>query len=882
MHLHAGARLGPYEILDSLGAGGMGEVYRARDSRIGREVAVKILPEAYRLDRDRLHRFEQEARSAGALDHPNLVSIHDVGTHEGTPYIVMELLKGETLREKMSHPIAPRKAIDYAAQIASGLAAAHQEGIVHRDLKPENIVITRDGRVKILDFGLAKLRGSHEPLDSAAETAHRDTRTGTILGTASYMSPEQVRGADTDARSDIFALGTILHEMLSGSSPFHRASGADTMSAILRDDPPSIPASVQLHPALQRVVHRCLEKSPEERFQSARDLAFALREIEDELRAAVSSPALEVRAPRGRVPLLLASLGVAVVVIVSLLVLRRPPSSDLPAQTPLAEPSRRNMIIVLPFENLGDPADSFFAAGVTEEITSRLASVRDLGVISRTTAVEYNRKGKTLKQLGQDLGVDYVLEGTVRWDRSGDQVRVTPQLIRVADDTHLWAERYDRKLEKIFEVQSNIAEEVIRQLNVTLRGHERSAITAKPTDNTEAYEAFLRAQSMSGYEIRSARSAIALLERAVRLDPQFAVAHAVLGLRNGAMYHHGFDRTPACLDKAKRSIEQALAIDPQLPQAHNALGFYYYWGFLDYDRALREFALARESRPNDAWLLESIAFVHRRQGRFQTALQEQLEVQRMDPWNPFMWLELANTYRHLRRYPEADQALSQAVAISPDEANFYRDRIDNLWIWKGATSESRKLLEQMPDTGDEYAVLAKYEQNFLERRFDAALEALRSSDIALIHNVPLANEQAYLPKALLLGQLYAHLGDSVAARQSFHEARLIVEKAAREQPENARIHSALGLTYARLERKADAIREGELAVKMYPLSKDAVSGPQRLTDLATIYAWVGEKEKAIALLEKLLSIPSHISAPILRHDPTWDPLRGHSKFEALR
>jgi len=881
MHLDAGSRLGPYEILGPLGAGGMVEVYRARDERIGREVAVKILPEIFRLDSQRLHRFEQEARAAGAIEHPNLVTIYDVGRHEGTPYIVMELLKGETLRERITHSIAPRKAIDYAAQIASGMAAAHERGIIHRDLKPENIVVTRDGRVKILDFGLAKVGGAHEPQDSDAATAHRDTRTGAVLGTASYMSPEQVRGEPLDVRSDIFSLGTILHEMLSGHSPFARASSADAMSAILRDDPPPIPGSSQLHPALPRVVQRCLEKSPQERFQSARDLAFALREIEEELRGA-SSPALEPRAPRRQPALLLAAAAVvAVALIASVMMMRRPRPGEVAVPIPAAESSRQNMIIVLPFENLGDPADAFFAAGITEEITSRLAAVQDLGVISRTTAVEYNRKGKTMKQLGRDLGVDYVLEGTVRWDRPGNRVRVTPQLIRAADDRHLWADRYDRKLDQIFEVQSDIAEEVTRQLNVTLRQRERVAITAQPTENTEAYELFLRARSHSPYAIRSARAAIALLERATRLDPQFAVAHAVLGIWHANMYHHGYDRTPARLAQAKKSIDQAMAIDPDLAQAHGALGLYYYWGFLDYDKALREFSLARESQPNDARLLESIAFVHRRQGNFETALREQLAAQRIDPWNSFPILELANTYRRLRRFAEADQALSRAVDLAPNETNFYRDRIDNLWIWKGPTPEARKILEQMPDTGDEHAMLAKYEQNLLERRFDTALDTLRSSDLALVHVASLGDEQAYLPKGLLLGQTYALLGNSAAARQSFEEARVILEKAAQEQPDNPRIHSALGLTYAGLGRKADAIREGELAAQMYPISKDAVSGTQRLTDLARIYATVGEPDKAIALLEKLLSVPSHISVSILKHDPAWDPLRAHPRFQAL-
>ncbi|HUP50271.1 MAG TPA: protein kinase [Thermoanaerobaculia bacterium] len=871
MDLHAGAHMGPYEILDSLGAGGMGEVYRARDTRIGREVAVKILPDAHRLESDRLHRFEQEARAAGALNHPNLVTIHDVGTHEGTPYIVMELLEGETLREKIAstHPLPPRKTIDYAAQIAAGLAAAHERGIIHRDLKPENIMITGDGRVKILDFGLAKLRAPEEAFRTDEVTAHRGTRTGTVLGTASYMSPEQVRAEQVDARSDIFALGTILHEMLSGASPFHRGSSADTTSAILRDDPPPLPPSARTHPSLVRVVHRCLEKNPEERFQSARDLAFDLQAIEDELRTGPRTP---IR--RSMMPLLAS--GVVVALAVALL-LTRPHGSEKPA-TSSAE---RNMIVIFPFENLGDPADAYFAAGITEEITSRLASVQDLGVISRTTAVEYSRKGKTLKQVGQELGVDYVLEGSVRWDKPGNRVRVTPQLIRVSDDTHLWADRYDRKLDQIFEVQSNIAEEVVRQLDVKLLERERRALDARPTDNLEAYELYLRARNENVPEERSLRTRVALLEQAVRLDSKFAFAHAELGSTHAAMYHWGFDRASARLQQADRSINAALVINPQLPEAHRARGFYYYWGFLDYQKALEEFAIARESRPNDAQLLRGIAFVNRRQGRFEEAVRNLLAAQRLDPRNAQAFSQLGITYMRLRRFEKAEQMFVRATNISPHDTSAHSLRLDNLWHWKASPQEGRRALEGMPDTGDEHSTFMWYEQELLEGGLDGALKRLTSSNVKIFHFAPVGRDQAYLPKQLLVGQTYALMGDSIAARESFQAALPVLGKAAGENPEDARIHSALGLAYAGLGRKEDAIREGELAVQMYPLSKDALLGTRRLQDLAQIYAAVGEKEKAIGVLEKLLSIPSLISTTILKVDPAWDPLRGHPRFEAL-
>src|ERR1700675_2341477 len=282
MTIAAGSRLGPYEILSPLGAGGMGEVYRARDPRLGRDVAIKVLPASFSADADRLRRFEQEARAAGVLNHPNITAVYDIGTHDGAPYVVQELLEGETLRTALSGGKLPaRKAIDYALQIAHGLAAAHEKGIVHRDLKPENLFVTRDGRVKILDFGLAKLTlNEARPEATSLPTATAGTEPGVVLGTLGYMSPEQVRGRPADVRSDIFSFGAILYEMLSGKRAFHGDSAADTMSAILREDPPELSLTNQSLPAgLERIVRHCLEKNPEQRFHSAHDLAFDLESL---------------------------------------------------------------------------------------------------------------------------------------------------------------------------------------------------------------------------------------------------------------------------------------------------------------------------------------------------------------------------------------------------------------------------------------------------------------------------------------------------------------------------------------------------------------------------------------------------------------------------
>ena len=290
MTLNPGSRIGPYEIVGPLGAGGMGEVYRARDARLGRDVAIKVLPAALASDAERLRRFEIEARAVAALNHPNILSIHDIGTHEGTPYLVSECLEGQTLRQELAGgPLPLRRAVEYGKELAQGLAAAHDKGIVHRDLKPENIFVTRDGRIKILDFGLAKLVKPEGSADQGATLEAEPTSVGAVLGTAGYMSPEQVRGEPADARSDIFALGTILYEMLSGQRAFRRDTSAETMTAILKEDPPDLAELTKpIPPAVERIVRRCLEKKPLQRFQSARDLAFNLEGISGNTGSALS------------------------------------------------------------------------------------------------------------------------------------------------------------------------------------------------------------------------------------------------------------------------------------------------------------------------------------------------------------------------------------------------------------------------------------------------------------------------------------------------------------------------------------------------------------------------------------------------------------------
>ncbi len=891
MPLSPGTRLGPYEILAALGAGGMGEVYRARDTRLGREVAVKVLPAAFSAHPEWLRRFEQEARTTGLLNHPNILAIYDIGTHEGCPYVVSELLEGETLRQRMAGAaLPPRKAVDYALQTAHGLAAAHEKGVVHRDLKPENLFVTKDGHVKILDFGLAKLSPVAAPSRAASATDSEeteapstppDTQPGAVLGTVGYMSPEQVRGRSSDHRSDIFSFGAVLYEMLSGQRAFRGGSVVETMSAILKEDPPEL-TGMQRHvpPALERVVRRCLEKSPEERFQSARDLGFAL---EDAAAATASAPSSVTAAPvpaHSRRWLALALAGFAALLLVAgyALLSRRGPPAERPAPATATAPKK---IVVLPFENLGAAEDEYFASGITDEITSRLAVVRGLGVISRTSALQYKKAAKTAKQIGAELGVDYVLEGTVRWERSAEgksRVRVTPQLIRVSDDTHVWAGRYDRVMDEIFQVQSEIAEQVIAQLDVALLQPERTAMTARPTENLDAYQAYLRGKDYLWRppDEENSRNAVRMLERAVELDPKFALAHAELSRAHSYLYHFGHDRTDKRLASAREAVDRALALQPDLPAAHVALGYYHYWGQRDYDRALAELAIAAKGLPNDTDILAGTAFIRRRQGKLEEALSYLQKAMALDPQNARIVINICLTHLILRRYAEAERACDRAISLAPDQVFAYTYKAYCELESKGATESARAILNKMPESNESLAVDAWLALDILERNYQKALDRISS-----LSAQGLVSQDAYSPKALLSAQVYRFMNQPQLARASFDSARVLLEKEARERPEDYRIRSALGLVYAGLGRKQDAIREGKRAVELYPVSKDAFVGPERVLALARIYVMVGEYEAALDQIEYLLSIPSTLSVPLLRLDPMWDPLRDHPRFRKL-
>jgi TolB-like protein/tetratricopeptide (TPR) repeat protein/predicted Ser/Thr protein kinase len=853
-----GQTIAHYRVLSKLGEGGMGEVYLAEDTRLKRNVALKFLPTHLSADKDTLERFEREAQATAALNHPNIVTIYEIGEHEGQVYLCMEYVEGQSLRELISaDPCAINKALDITMQVAEGLSKAHHAGIVHRDIKPENVILDTDGRARILDFGLAKLKGV-SPL----------TKDATTLGTIRYMSPEQARGEEVDHRTDIWSLGVVLYELLSGKTPFKGEYEQAVAYSILNTDPE--PADVP--ETLWQVISKMLEKDPEARYLQVGEVLTLLTDLKVSVTPSTTSAPVATQAQWTRSPMAWAVGVIIVIGVIGFGIIQRQPV------TGLQEPER-TMIAVLPFKNLGPPEDEYFAEGITEEITNRLAAVRALGVISRTSADLYKESKLTAKEIGQELGVDYILEARVRWNRpvgSPSRVRVTPQLIRVSDDIHIWAEQYEREMDDIFTVQSSITDAVVRQLNITLLEPERRIIEARPTDNMEAYQAYLQARKYdTGADLlENWQLALQLHERAVELDPGFALAYARMSMVHSILYLWRKDFTDARLTKAKETVDRALALQPDLAEARLALGYYYYHGLREYGRALAEFTIAAELRPPTSEIIAAIGYLRRRQGRWEEAERQLRDALVLSPNDKYVMGQLALLLTSVRRYEEAQGILERRIAIAPDQSETYFWMAMNRWNWHGSTKESREIIAMMPMRKDYWSTSAQYIQEKFERRFMAASQRLSTSTFS---EIPMED----VSRLLSVAELYELIGDAERARTVYDSVRIAFEKKVQTQPKNPTVRKNLGIAYAGLGRKEDAIRAGQMAVELLPVTKDALDGPKMVWGLALIHTMIGEYDAALEQIDYLLSIPSFMSVPLLKLDPTWDPLRDHPRYQKI-
>jgi serine/threonine-protein kinase len=649
MTLSPGARLGRYEVLGPLGAGGMGEVYRARDHGLARDVALKVVTDQLAGDSVALSRFHREAKAVAALSHPNVVAIHDVGVDAEVPFVVMELLEGETLRCRLERaPLAWSETARIGAAIAEGLAAAHAKGLVHRDLKPENVFITSDSRVKLLDFGLARLNPPAASETSSVSPTQTATQPGMPVGTLPYMSPEQLQGRPIDNRSDIFSLGSVLHEMLTGRQPFRGSTAAETMSAILRDDPPVIPETrLDVPLPLASLVRRCLEKRPEERFQAARDIAFGLGALAT---APAGSGAARGASARLVRRLVLGALAAAAAIGIAGFVLR-------------ARPAAIDSLAVLPFANPSASAETeYLGDGIAESLTNDLAQLPALRVAARSLAFRHRGPNVDPQKAGRELNVRAVLTGEV--SRRGEILSVRAELMDVAGGTQLWGNQYNKSPADILEIQAEISRDIGRALRRTLSGRAQERLARRGTANAEAYRAYLKGRfHFLKLTEEDMRKGIESLREAIAVDPGFAAAYGAL---SEAYLFQVFFVPPADFyPNARAAAQKALELDDELAEGHTALGCVKWLADWDWAGAEKEFKRALELNPDYAPLRDWYGFFLALRGRerHEEAIRHCRRATELEPLFPYYLVDLGEVFRFAGRHDEALEQYRKAIEL---------------------------------------------------------------------------------------------------------------------------------------------------------------------------------------------------------------------------
>jgi len=883
-----GELIGHYRIESLIGVGGMGEVYLARDERLGRKVALKLLPTRLIADETQLSRFKTEARSASALNHPNILTVYEIGAQGNRQFIATEFIEGMTLRSSLTRGrMDLHSALEIAVQVASALAAAHETGVVHRDIKPENIMLRPDGYAKVLDFGIAKLTEQRPASDDyeLGTTAVLQTRPGLVLGTAHYMSPEQTRGQKVDARSDIWSLGVVLYEMIGGIPPFRGETPSDCIASILRTEPPPLSGVLSDVPLkLESILQKALRKNRDQRYQTIKEMLADLRNLKGE--AEGSSPQIKARGEsivskiKGHKRGVLLTLAAAILAAAAF-------AYSFFFVAPAPSPNEKS-IAVLPFENLSeDKSNAYFADGIQDEILTRLSKIADLKVISRTSTQRYKNTSQSLSEIANQLGVANLLEGSVQ--KTNDQVRVNVQLIRAANDSHLWADTFDRKLTDIFSVESEVAKAIAEQLRAHLTGREEQAIAARPTDNPEAYDAYLRGLA---YTLKTGDSpanhlgAQKYLREAVRLDPKFALSWALLSYVDGLGYLTlTLQPTVALREEARQAAEIAFSLQPNLGEAVVAKGYYHYACLRDYDNAVRYFEQARQFLPNSSRIPELLAYVARRQGQWDRCESYFDEAERLDPRNVNLLTSHAISSIMRRRFPEALRKLDQVLDITPDDVDTLAEKAAIAQAEGDLPRASALLAPLHPNAEDTIALGTQVYQAILERRPAQIIprleEILAKPDPAL----------GYFNGELRfwLGWAQEVAGDHAAAQESWRQARSELESFLKEQPRNPALIGDLALTNMGLGDKAAALALSERAMAVISIEKDAVGGPTPLEVFAWVAAQLGERDRAITALQKLLSIPYPgplasnlpLTPALLRLDPMFDPLRNDPRFEKL-
>jgi len=865
-------RIGNYQVLEEIGRGGMGVIYRARQRHSRRIVALKRILSYHADSQETLARFRREAQAAASLDHPNILPIYEVSEcDDGLPFFSMKFAGGGSLLEAAPALRGePRRAVALMAKVARAVQCAHGQGILHRDLKPGNVLLDGRGEPLVSDFGLAKW----------LDTSSHLTRTLTIFGTPGYIAPEQVNGSagKLGPASDVYSLGAILFDLLTGRPPF---LGEHALKVIQQASEKPAPKLRTLVPGLDRdletICAKCLEREPDARYRSAGALAEDLeRWLEGRHIVArpVSPPARVWRWTRrnpvvaGMAALLLV-LGSAVGVMIW--------NGEM-AGSPAA-----SGIAVLPFESLSsDKENAFFADGVYDGVSTKLAKVANLKVISHNSVAKYRGAGNT-QEIGRALNVAYVLEGSVR--REAGRIHLNAQLIDTRTDAHVWAQEYDRDLSDVFALQSEIAQKIADQLGAEPSYTEKAAIQEPPTTDLVAYDSYLRAKDLINGVAFSTRAkedlvqAVQLLDQAVARDPLFFLAYGELAGAHDRIYFLGYDHTDARLKWSETALQTTRRLRPDSGETHLALAQHLYWAYADYDRARQELAVARRTLPNESRIPLLTGYIERRQGHWEGSLEQMNQALELDPRNFSILQQVSVTYEALRRYKEMAAACDRALTIAPTDIP---NRVRRAWVDFESHADPKPLHatietvlaedpNAVPALVDQWLVLALREHDpVAAERAIAAMPA----DGCYDENIP-------FPNGWCEGLVARLRGDAAAARSAFTSARNELNRTVRDQPDYAAALCALGVLDAALGNKEEAIREGRRAVELMPVSKSAVEGPMLIQYLAVIYAWTGDKDRAIERLAEAVRLPGRLSYGHLRRDPLWDPLRGDPRFEAI-
>jgi len=864
---------GRYAFDRQLGRGGMATVYLVQDLRHDRPVALKVLhPElAASLGSER---FLREIKLAARLQHPHILSVYDSGETNGQLWFTMPYVEGESLRDRLARegqlPVAD--AVRLTRETALALDFAHRHGAVHRDIKPENILLV-DGQALVADFGIARaVRGSDERL----------TETGITLGTPAYMSPEQAAGDKAvDARTDIYSLGIVLYEMLAGEPPFSAPSAQAMIARRMLEAPRPLREVRETVPeGVAQAVARALAKAPADRFATAAEFARALEE--PSATATPTVPLVSARpaaspASRRRVPLTFA-LGIGFLLGLGVLFgwLRSHGAAEPTG------PGTTRLLAVLPFENLGDSTDEYFADGITDEVRGKLATLGGLKVIASSSAGQYKHSTKTPEQIAQELGVQYLLIGKIRWEkREGGQsrVRVSPELVQVTPGTAAttrWQQPFDASLTDVFQVQADIAGRVARELNLALGDSTRQDLAVRPTQNLAAYDAYLKGLETYGQNSDPVRlrQAVSHFEQAVALDTSFAAAWARLSQAASLAAVIGVP-TPALVERSRLAAQRALALAPDRPEGHAAMGDYLRRIELNSAGAIEEYSQGERQSPSNAELFRGIGQAEQSLGRWDAAVEHLRQAQRLDPRSPGTAAELTPSLLLTRHYEEALQSADRWIALAPGNPSSHENKAMIL-ISRGDLPAARAIVEKPPAVIPLTRLVA-YFATYYEMFWILTDEQQR----LLLRLPPSEFDDDRASWGLSLAGVATLKGDGRLARAYGDSARIALEDQLRDAPEDAQLHVLYGVALAYTGRKAEAIREGQRGVSLRPITVDALNGPYMEHQLARIYIMTGEQDQAIDILERLLRVPYYLSPAWLRVDPTFDPLRKHPRFQRL-